>query len=85
MGRVVAPAQATKTRSAFACAAWRANGVKSVAVAGTSSSDTCAPLAPRIAFTAASLPWPKVESWAKTSTFLPAGSPMNVPAVATSW
>jgi hypothetical protein len=45
--------------------------VKSVADSGTYSDVTLWPLPPTIALTAAKLPWPKAESWAKTRTFLP--------------
>ncbi len=55
---VVSPAQATKSRSAPAFFAFRANGVKSVAVVGTMIELTSAPAPPSTALTAASLAWP---------------------------
>ena len=78
----VAPAQATKTMSGFASMSWRAKGVSSCP-SGTRTASTVAPLAPRTALTAATLPWPKALSCAKTTTFLPLVS-MKEPAVATS-
>jgi len=49
----VVPAHATKTRSAFRFLTCCANGVKSVAVSGTETSDTVWPFEPTSALTAA--------------------------------
>lgn len=81
----VVPAQATNSRSGFAALIWLANGVNSVALAGARTLLTVAPALPMTALTAASLASPNAPSWAKTTTFLPAGSPMNDLAVTTSW
>ena len=85
MAVALAPAQATKSRSGAAVLTLVANGVRSVAAAGTSTASTVAPLPPRTAVTAATLALPKALSCAITVTFLPLTSPRIVPAVATSW
>ena len=69
------PAQATKSRSGFCDLACEANGVKSVAVSGTSTLLTVCPREPSTAATAAKLPWPNAESCAKTVIFLPTPFP----------
>ena len=80
----VVPAHATNTRSGLACFTCAAKGVKSVALSGTRTLLTVWPLPPRTAWTAATLPLPNAESWAKTSTFLPA--PLRYEfAARTSW
>jgi hypothetical protein len=67
----VVPAQATNTRSGAAAVIWPANGVKSVALAGTAMLLTVAPPEPITALTASTLDLPNAESGANTSTFRP--------------
>ena len=80
----VVPAQATNSRSAFACFACCANGVKSFAVSGTRIFETLCPLPPMIAETAATLPCPNAESCAKTTIFRPTPLPSSDCAASTS-
>src|SRR4029450_6896221 len=83
MALAVLPAQATNTRSASAALTWLANGVKSVALAGTAMLVTVAPAPPITALTASTLDLPNAESGANTTTFLPL--PRYDLAVWTSW
>ena len=64
-------AHATKAASAFEFLSCCAYGVRSAAPNGDRIFATVWPLLPKIAWTAATLPWPNAVSSAKTSIFLP--------------